>query len=247
MTDDFNRDLYDEDTPCPYGPAMQKVWNARYYLMRQFDRAHIGAKSLHSLTPEWVADRIASAIPGKSVLEICSGVGGMSIAFARAGKQVTSVELDPECFRNAKHNAKIYKQAQNINFVNADAAEYVARPDVQRSHFDVLTFDPPWGKGFHDYKKKAIITLEDFALGGMDLRDMARQVDCDYVAMKLPFNFDYDSLPEPIVRQNYGFLRTAEESGFWNYSMLVMRKDDFLKIPHRVADLAVTAYPGADA
>jgi 2-polyprenyl-3-methyl-5-hydroxy-6-metoxy-1,4-benzoquinol methylase len=63
---------------------------------------------------------------GKRVLEVGCGIGTDSINFARAGAQVTAVELSSESLRIAAQRADVMGVADSIRFVQANAEELTA-------------------------------------------------------------------------------------------------------------------------
>jgi 2-polyprenyl-3-methyl-5-hydroxy-6-metoxy-1,4-benzoquinol methylase len=60
---------------------------------------------------------------GKRVLEVGCGIGTDSINFARAGAQLTAVDLSSESLRIAERRADVMQVADNIRFVQANAEE----------------------------------------------------------------------------------------------------------------------------
>jgi ubiquinone/menaquinone biosynthesis C-methylase UbiE len=60
---------------------------------------------------------------GKRVLEVGCGIGTDSINFARAGAQLTAVELSSESLRIAEQRADVMGVADRIRFVQANAEE----------------------------------------------------------------------------------------------------------------------------
>jgi 2-polyprenyl-3-methyl-5-hydroxy-6-metoxy-1,4-benzoquinol methylase len=60
---------------------------------------------------------------GKRVLEVGCGIGTDTINFARAGAQVTAVELSSESLRIAAQRADVMGVAERIRFVQANAEE----------------------------------------------------------------------------------------------------------------------------
>jgi 2-polyprenyl-3-methyl-5-hydroxy-6-metoxy-1,4-benzoquinol methylase len=60
---------------------------------------------------------------GKRVLEVGCGIGTDSINFARAGAQLTAVELSSESLRIAEQRADVMGVAERIQFVQANAEE----------------------------------------------------------------------------------------------------------------------------
>ena len=60
---------------------------------------------------------------GKRVLEVGCGIGTDSINFARAGAQLTAVDLSTESINIARQRAEVMGVADRIEFVQADAEE----------------------------------------------------------------------------------------------------------------------------
>lgn len=73
---------------------------------------------------------------GKKVLEIGCGIGTDTIDFARAGAQVTAVDLSQESLDLAKKRAKVYKLEDKIKFYLGNAEELSKIVPIQR--FDLV-------------------------------------------------------------------------------------------------------------
>jgi len=58
---------------------------------------------------------------GKKVLEIGCGIGTDTINFARAGAQVTAVDLTEQSLEVARQRAKVFELEHRIQFIQADA------------------------------------------------------------------------------------------------------------------------------
>jgi SAM-dependent methyltransferase len=138
----------------------------------------------YSLTPEALALALGQEAAGRSVVEACAGSGGNSIGFARAGCQVTAVELSAERLAEARHNAAVYGVAQRIRFVQGDALE-----EVPRLRADLLFIDPPWSEEYD----KARTTRESFPLlSEMLARDLSGYRE---IWLKVPSSFAVASVP----------------------------------------------------
>ena len=81
---------------------------------------------------------------GKRVLEVGCGIGTDSINFARAGAQLTAVDLSGESLRIARERASVMGVEDRIEFVQANAEELTSavsggavRPDL------LVRRDPP--------------------------------------------------------------------------------------------------------
>ncbi len=217
-----------KDSECPFGPQYQVYWNMRYALFEKFDQARVDATALYTLIPEGFALELAKKASGGHTLDICSGVGAMSIALARQGQRVTSVELDPERVAMARHNAGLYDVAERIDFRTGDitSAETL---DALPDDIHTLFLDPPWGNGPGDYRRRPVTYLEHLQLAGLDLRELVSRIRCKEVMMRFPPNFDVGIL-EKISGEKVSYVTP---SGYLHWYFLRTSKRQFLTIPDR--------------
>ena len=68
---------------------------------------------------------------GKKVLEVGCGIGTDTISFARAGANVTAVDLSDESLKLAKQRAKIFGLDDKICFYQANAEELSLRVPIE--------------------------------------------------------------------------------------------------------------------
>jgi 2-polyprenyl-3-methyl-5-hydroxy-6-metoxy-1,4-benzoquinol methylase len=68
---------------------------------------------------------------GRRVLEIGCGIGTDTINFARAGAEVTAVDLSPKSLEIARVRAKVFGLSDRIRFYCADVAELATKVPVQ--------------------------------------------------------------------------------------------------------------------
>jgi predicted RNA methylase len=146
-----------------------------------------------SLTPEALALSLGRLAAGRSVLDACCGSGGNTIGFARAGCQVTALELDGERLAEARHNAAIYKVAERIQFIQADAREV-----VPSGRADILFIDPPWGE---QYDKQATDRASFPLLSALLAGDTAGYGE---LWLKLPSSFRVASIEGASARAFFG-------------------------------------------
>jgi len=95
------------------------------------------------LTPEALAldlgERARDVAHAPTVIDLCCGVGGNAIGFARSALRVIAIEIDPHRLAAARHNAALYGVADRIAFFQGDARDYLT------GHEDALLFaDVPW-------------------------------------------------------------------------------------------------------
>ena len=214
--------------PCPYGPELQIYWNMRYRLFSKFDQARVDATGLYTMVPEAFALDMARRARGSRTLDICSGIGSMSVAFARVGKQVTAIEIDADRLAMAAHNARIYGVADRIDFRQADITSEATLQSLP-AKIDTVFLDPPWGEGPGDYMRRPMIYLADLQLAGMDLRALAGTIPCKEIAMRLPPNFDIG-----IIRHARGEkIAYVTSKGYLHWYYIRMPKEQFMGIPQR--------------
>ncbi|MEJ8568008.1 methyltransferase domain-containing protein [Elongatibacter sediminis] len=213
---------------CPFGPQYQIYWDMRHALFSRFDQAQVDATGLYTMVPENHAMDMARRAGGGATLDLCSGIGAMSIAFARCGQQVTAVEIDPRRVAMARHNARLYEVADRIDFRAADAtaeSTLAALPD----DIHTLFMDPPWGAGPGDYLKRPVTRLADLELAGLNLVDLTRRLPGREVMLRLPPNFDIGILADiPAEKIAY-----VSASGYLHWYYARMAREDFLQVPPR--------------
>lgn len=221
--------FFNRNKICPFGPDYQIFWDQRHKLLDNFDKARVDAGALYTMVPWMLAREIALCTSGDSVVDICSGVGAMSIAFAKAGKNVTAVEISTERVEMARHNLKLYNVADKVESVVADITSEKMLSRLAQQQIDTVWIDPPWGDGPRQYQKKPLIRLEDLALSGLDLRSLVEKINCQEVVMRFPFNFDFE-----VLKGNYRNKDNYQApSGRLFCSVVYMKREQFLNIPRR--------------
>lgn len=215
---------------CPYGPEYQPFWDMRYELFTRFDEAEVDAGGLYTMVPEAHALEMARRARGRTVLDICSGIGSMSIAFARCGQQVIAVEIDARRAAMAAHNARLYGVQDRIQAIAADITAASTLRALPRD-IDTVWLDPPWGSGIGDYRKKPLIHLGDLALAGLDLRQLVGRIPCRDVLFRVPPNFDMEIFRG--VRGEYFAFATHAGHTLWH--CLRIARESFLSLPDRGA------------
>ena len=66
----------------------------------------------------------ALQVESQDLLDICCGIGGDSLAFAAAGKQVLGLDIDPVRIAIARHNAAATLLSARFEVADADASRY---------------------------------------------------------------------------------------------------------------------------
>ena len=99
------------------------------------------------------AARIATTLPGASVVDLGCGIGGDLISAARAGLRVTGVERDPETAATARANLAALDLPGEVVLGDAESTELTpydvvfadpARRADGRRVFDHNAYSPPW-------------------------------------------------------------------------------------------------------
>ncbi|CAM2786271.1 class I SAM-dependent rRNA methyltransferase [Legionella worsleiensis] len=84
-------------------------------------------------------ERVAKLCQGKSVLDLYTYTGGFALHAAKAGaSRVTAVDSSAQAINQAKNNA-VLNDVSNVEFVEADARDYLAKA----GEYDVVVLDPP--------------------------------------------------------------------------------------------------------
>lgn len=138
-----------------------------------------------SLTPEALALRLAAGAGGRPVVDAGCGLGGNSIAFARAGSPVVAIEADRRRLELARHNARIYAVEDRVRFLAGDAHSLAGE---QLEAGAILFVDPPWGR---DWDRAGVGLAELPLLAAM--LELAEQRGAELWA-KLPPSFAVDEL-----------------------------------------------------
>ena len=128
------------------GVAIQNVknyWNSRPCNIRH-STAEIGTKEYfdevetrkYFVEPHIPAFAEFDRWKDKSVLEIGCGIGTDTINFARAGANVTAVDLSSESLSLARRRAEVFGLSDRINFYEANGEQLADY--IPKQHFDLI-------------------------------------------------------------------------------------------------------------
>lgn len=223
-----NRRIKPNDDPCPFGPEYQWYWDIRYALFSKFDEAKVDASGLYTMVPEGLAVEMAKRASGSNILDICSGVGSMSIAFARCKKHVTAIEIDENKVAMARHNAELYGVSELIDTRVGDITSRTTLEELP-ANIDTLWIDPPWGTRVGEYATRPVIHVEDLQLSGRDLRSLVSDINCREVMFRLPMNFHRPSI-EAISGEKIQFF-TRNGDCLWYFVRTT--RQQFIDFPSR--------------
>src|SRR5579872_1849139 len=135
--------------PCNIRHSPQPVGTREYFdeveARKYFVESHIPR---FADFPQW---------NGKKVLEIGCGIGTDTINFARAGAQVTAVDLTEASLELARKRAKVFGVEDRVQFLQADAERLSESVPVQRYDlvysFGVIHHTPNPGRVLDEIRK----------------------------------------------------------------------------------------------
>ena len=132
------------------------------------------------VTPQVVAEHIATRLSCDVVIDPFAGCGGNVIQLAMTCKQVIAIDIDPKKIRMAKHNAAIYGVAEKIEWIVGNSIDILPRLKA-----DVVFLSPPWGGVSYNRKHFRLEDMLVKGVSGLDLFAMARKVSKN-IAYYLP-------------------------------------------------------------
>uniref|UniRef100_A0A8C5MA97 Trimethylguanosine synthase n=1 Tax=Leptobrachium leishanense TaxID=445787 RepID=A0A8C5MA97_9ANUR len=173
-------------------PRIAKYWAQRYRLFSRFDEGvKLDEEGWFSVTPEKIAEHIAGRVVQTSccdvVVDAFCGVGGNAIQFAKAGKKVIAVDIDPVKLSMAHNNAVVYGVEDQIEFIRGD---YMClAPDLRA---DVVFLSPPWGGP--DYASAETFDIKTMmSLDGFEVFKLSQQITKNIIYF-LPRNTDMEQV-----------------------------------------------------
>jgi ubiquinone/menaquinone biosynthesis C-methylase UbiE len=119
---------YWDDRPCNIRHSLKPIGSREY-----FDEVEARKYFVEPHIPGFAEFERWS---GKRVLEVGCGIGTDSINFARAGAQLTAVDLSGESLRIARERASVMGVEDRIEFVQADAEELTSA--VSGGQYDLI-------------------------------------------------------------------------------------------------------------
>lgn len=94
-----------------------------------------------------------AALTGEeTVIDAYCGIGTIGMVMAAKARRVIGIELNADAVRDAKENAK-RNRVDNIQFVTADATEYMTRMSENGERADVVVLDPPRSGSTQEFVK----------------------------------------------------------------------------------------------
>lgn len=109
-----------------------------------------------------IAKHVAQAAPRNSttLIDVFSGVGGNSIAFALSERwdEIFSIEKDATVLQCARENAEIYGVNERIQWIDGDYMSVLDACFNSNRQTQILFASPPWGGP--NYKSDTVFDLE---------------------------------------------------------------------------------------
>jgi 16S rRNA G966 N2-methylase RsmD len=171
--------------PYPFGKDLEVYWNR---LSPKEKQLSFDEEGLRSFVPLLIGFQLARQIKSEIVYDCFSGVGGLSIAFAAAGKTVHGIELNAHRVKLAQANAKTFGVEDKTDFI---CAEVISALGSMKLKDHALILDPPWGGTA--YGELPSFELKHFRPNGVQLLSVAFKTEAEILFM-LPKNFDLNEL-----------------------------------------------------
>jgi 16S rRNA G966 N2-methylase RsmD len=171
--------------PCPFGKDLEVYWNR---LSPKEKQLSFDEEGLRDFVPLLVGFPLARQVKSEIVCDCFSGVGGLSIAFAAAGKTVHGIELNAHRVKLAQANAKTFGLEDKADFICAEAMSALGSMNLKDK---ALILDPPWGGTA--YGELPLFQLKHFRPNGEQLLSVAFKTEAE-ILLILPKNFDLNEL-----------------------------------------------------
>lgn len=126
-------------------------------------RFRISPKAFYQINPTQTGVLYNTAIdyaeitPQDIVLDAYCGTGTIGIIASKNAKKIIGVELNPDAVNDARTNAEI-NNIKNIEFICADAGEFMVEAANAGEEIDVVIMDPPRAGASLDFLR-SIVTL----------------------------------------------------------------------------------------
>jgi len=156
------------------------------------------------VTPELLADYkarrvmnsiIAAGIKDPIVLDLFTGIGGDTVALAKAGFNVLTIELDEVRHQHAKQNANLYHVDKNIIFALGDGFLYLRAGSIDGLplNFDAVVSAPTLTDKIEPGSTAHVKRLEEMTVDCIELLSLVRKYTPN-VCLMLPKNMDREQV-----------------------------------------------------
>jgi predicted RNA methylase len=182
-----------------------KLNDMNYSRMENLQMDNIGE---YSITLPREADQISHIIknikPLKdkkiTITDATAGIGGNTLSFSIFFNKVNAIEIDRVRYNYLINNLSTFN-ATNVNVFNDDMLNI-----INKSPQDVIFIDPPWGGKNYKRKRKIRLKISDSSLEEVCNYIFNKNIS-DVIALKLPFNYDFEYLYSNINRQFIDILK----------------------------------------
>ena len=140
--------------------------------------------------------KIAKDLKADVVIDATACVGGNTMGFAKVFSSVVAIELDPEKVKMLRHNLKI--SGHDLRVIHGDCLTEIPRLQFPSM---IVFADPPWGGRNYKFQPEPDVHLKGSSSSLDALVDVcADHPSISHLLLKLPFNFDTESLVSRCVR-----------------------------------------------
>lgn len=155
--------------------SLHRHWARRYDYFSKYDEGTLFDRTgWYSVTPETIAQTIATLIPSNSIVfDGFVGLGGNAIQFAHENI-VIGTDIDQHRLQLCRHNARIYGVESNIELIRCD---FLQAAKCIRA--DIVFLSPPWGGP--SCNNRTVYRLEDMPISGSEVFEAAKLVSPNIV------------------------------------------------------------------
>lgn len=176
-----------------------------YNRMKNLQMDNIGE---YSITLPREADQISHIIKNIKTLktkkititDATAGIGGNTLSFSMFFDKVNAIEIDRTRYNYLVNNISTLN-ATNVNVFNDDMLNI-----IDKSHQDVIFIDPPWGGKNYKRRRRIRLTISDVTIEQL-CNNIINQNLASVIALKLPFNYDFEYLYSNIDNQYVNITR----------------------------------------
>jgi len=154
--------------------------------------------SIYSISSYDIAEKTSMLIKThfptvRYIIDGTANIGGNSFNFSKNFSQVVANELSTSTFNNLKNNIRVLN-LKNIQYYNNDIIKLLNDKNILKDiNFNKMNWclflDPPWS-GIY-YKLDKVI---DLYFGNTNVSDFLKEVNVNYICMKVPKNFNFSYL-----------------------------------------------------
>jgi len=195
---------------CP--PALIRARDSLFQGLtwRQRSKIVIDAVAVFSVTESGMAEKMTATIkqiaekvkPEDNVIfDGMACVGGNTISFAQSFRTVLSNEYDPSRYEMLCYNVKDVLEIQNVTFFNGSIIDLAFT-----EHYDVLFLDPEWGGPDYKHKSNVQLNISGVGVDAFCLRVLHGCARVHTVALKLPVNYDNNSLKQATEAAGFTYM-----------------------------------------